>query len=211
LNLQQYPMKENIRILIADDHPFFTEGVVNALRSSSQYKIVATPHRGDEVIAAVKEHSPDIVLLDVNMPGKDGIELSRGIKEQWPVIKVILLTMYLPSDIQIHPEDELIDGYILKNSGTDILLFALEEVSKGGRFFDSDIRRTNQHSNDNFTSRLKLSTREKEILQLLIAGHLNKEIAARLFLSEMTIKTHRKNIMSKLDAHNLADLVRKSK
>jgi DNA-binding NarL/FixJ family response regulator len=204
-------MKENIRILIADDHPFFTDGVKTALLLSSQYNIIETIHNGSEVIAAVNKQKPDIVLLDVNMPGKDGIELCKEIKKQWPVVKVILLTMYMPSDVQLNPEDDLIDGYVLKNSGSDILLHALNEVSIGLRYFDPNIKIQNHHSTDNFTNRLKLSSREKEILQLLTAGLSNKEIAARLFLSEMTIKTHRKNIMSKLDAHNLADLLQKSK
>ena len=204
-------MKEHIRILIADDHPFFTNGVINALKNYPTYQIVSTPHDGNQVIADVREHLPDIILLDVNLPGKDGLALFPEIKKQWPDIKIILLTMYMPSDIQLQPEESVIDGYILKNSGTEILLFALDEVSNGHRFFDPNIRPSNNHSEDNFTNRLKLSSREKEILQLLIAGLSNKEIAARLFLSELTIKTHRKNIMSKLDAHNLADLLRKSK
>ena len=204
-------MKETIRILIADDHPFFTNGVSNALQHATQYKIVATPHDGSQVISAVKEVQPDIVLLDVNLPGIDGLALFKEIKKEWPAIKVILLTMYMPSDIRLQPEATLLDGYILKNSGSDVLLHALEEVNNGHRYFDPHIRSSNHHSEDDFTNRLKLSSREKEILQLLIAGLSNKEIASRLFLSELTIKTHRKNIMSKLDAHNLADLLRKGK
>ena len=204
-------MKRDIRILIADDHPFFTDGVINALRNYPHYSIVATPHHGNQVMAATKDNYPDIILLDVNLPGKDGLALFKEIKQEWPDIKVLLLTMYMPSDIQLHPEESLIDGYILKNSGSDILLFALDEVSSGRRFFDPNIKGNNLHSQDNFTNHLKLSSREKEILQLLIAGLSNKEIATRLFLSELTIKTHRKNIMSKMDAHNLADLLRKSK
>lgn len=204
-------MKKDIRILIADDHPFFTDGVINTLRNHPHYIIVATPHDGNEVFAATREHLPDIILLDVNLPGKDGLALFKEIKQWWPEIKVVLLTMYMPSDIQLHPEESLIDGYILKNSGSDILLYALDEVSNGRRFFDPNIKGNNLYSQDNFTNHLKLSSREKEILQLLIAGLSNKEIATRLFLSELTIKTHRKNIMNKLDAHNLADLLRKSK
>ncbi len=204
-------MKENIRILIADDHPFFIDGVINALRAYPQYQIVATAQNGNEVLAMVKQHLPGIVLLDVNLPGKDGLALFEAIKKEWPEIKVLLLTMYMPSDIQLQPEESAIDGYILKNSGSETLLLALDEVSAGRRFFDPHIRHTNHHGEDNFTNRLKLSSREKEILQLLIAGLSNKEIASRLFLSELTIKTHRKNIMGKLGAHNLADLLQKSK
>lgn len=204
-------MKENIRILLADDHPFFTDGVKTTLHAYRVYTIVAAVHDGLKVTTAVKECNPHIVLLDVNMPGKDGLEITREIKKLMPGIKVILLTMYMPSDIQLNPDDTLIDGFVLKNSGSQILLTALEEVSLGLRYFDPTIKLLNHHITDNFTTRLRLSTREKEILQLLIAGHSNKEIAALLFLSEMTIKTHRKNLMSKMDVHNLAELMQKSK
>lgn len=204
-------MKENIRILLADDHPFFTDGVKTTLQAYPVYTIVAAIHDGLAVVKAVKEYNPQIVLLDVNMPGKDGIEITREIKKLMPETKVILLTMYMPSDIQLNPDDKLVDGFVLKNSGSEILLSALEYVSFGFRYFDPTIKLLNHHSSDNFTTRLKLSSREKEILQLLIAGYSNKEIAAQLFLSEMTIKTHRKNLMSKMDVHNLAELMQKSK
>jgi len=204
-------MKENIRLLIVDDHPFFTDGVINSLNLSSQYIIAATIHDGLQVAAKVKHLQPDIILLDVNLPGKDGIEICKEVKKIQPKIRIILLTMYMPSDIQLNPDTELVDGYVLKNSGSEILLKALDDVSIGLRYFDPNIKALNHHSKDNFTSRLKLSSREKEILQLLIAGYSNKEMATKLFLSEMTIKTHRKNIMSKFDAHNLADLLQKSK
>ena len=204
-------MKQTLPILVVDDHPFFTDGVKNSLQSSSRYEIIESIHNSDLVIPAIIKYNPDIILLDVNMPGKDGIELCKEIKKSWPSIKVILLTMYMPSDIQLDTEDELVDGFVLKNSGSNILLNALNDVSIGIRYFDPNIKMQNHHSTDNFTNRLKLSSREKEILQLLTAGLSNKEIATKLFLSEMTIKTHRKNIMSKLDAHNLADLLQKSK
>lgn len=204
-------MKESIRILIADDHPFFTDGVRNSLHQNSRYTVVGTVHEGTEVLFKVKQLQPEIILLDVNMPGKDGIEICREIKKMQAGIRVILLTMYMPSDIQLDREDELVDGYVLKNSGIEILLKALEQVENGSRYFDPNVKPINHHSADNFTNGLKLSSREKEILQLLIAGLTNKEIATRLCLSEMTIKTHRKNIMGKMDAHNLADLLQKSK
>lgn len=195
--------------MIADDHPFFTEGVVNALKPHSDIQVVATLHHGEMVVKEVAEVLPDVILLDVNMPGRDGLSIAAEIKEKFPAVKVVLLTMYMPSDLQLKNEDRLVDGYVLKNSGTDTLLYALEEVSEGRRFFDPAIRQTNQHGKDTFTGKLKLSSREKEIFQLLIEGCSNKEIAAKLFLSELTIKTHRKNIMGKLGAHNLAELLRK--
>jgi len=204
-------MKENIRLIIADDHPLFTEGVINALRHHPQFAVVSTPQDGEKVIAAIAENSPDLLLLDINLPGRDGISLAKDIRKKWPAVKIILLTMYMPADIQLQTDASFFNGYVLKNSGTGVLVTALEEVLKGNRFLDPNIQTWNRHSQDHFTNHLKLSTREKEILQLLIGGQSNKQIAETLFLSELTIKTHRKNIMSKLGAHNLADLLKKGR
>lgn len=204
-------MKENIRILIADDHPFFTEGVINALRPNPQYSIVSSPYDGNLVIASIQEKQPAIILLDINLPGRDGLSLAKEIRNIWPPLRIILLTMYMPEDIQLATDAPFFDGYVLKNSGTEVLLSAITAVKEGERFLDPNIKPGNHHSQDNFTKQLKLSSREKEILQLLIAGHNNRQIAALLFLSELTIKTHRKNLMSKLGAHNLADLLNKGK
>ena len=117
--------------------------------------------------------------------------------------------MYMPADIRLQPEKQPIDAYVLKNSGTDILLAALETINNGGRYFDPNIQATNHHANDDFSRKLKLSSREIEILQLLKEGYSNKEISQHLFLSELTVKTHRKNIMTKMGAKNIADLLRK--
>lgn len=204
-------MKENIRILIADDHPFFTEGVVNALRQHPQYIIVSTPQHGENVVSAVQESNPDIVILDINMPGRDGISIAKEIRNSWPEIKIMLLTMYMPADIDLSTSASFFDAYVLKNSGTVILLEAVQKLLNDKRFLDPNISDSSLHSKDNFTNHLKLSSREKEILQLLISGLNNKQIADQLFLSELTIKTHRKNLMNKLGAHNLADLLKKGK
>ena len=203
-------MKQTLTILLADDHPFFTEGVSNALRDSRNYEIIATAGSGPEVMESMERKPADILLLDVNMPGINGLDLSKAIRKKWPDVKIILLTMYSPADLGISPETDVFDGFVLKNSGTGILLEALEQVGQGHRYMDPGAGSLNPHAEDPFSKSLKLSTREKEILQLLIAGLSNKEIASRLFLSELTIKTHRKNIMSKLGAHNLAELLRKT-
>ena len=204
-------MKENIRILIADDHPFFTEGVINTLRQHPHYIIVSTPQHGDNVIPAVRDSDPHVVILDINMPGRDGISIAKEIRNTWPEIKIMLLTMYMPADIDLSTNTGFFDAYVLKNSGTAILLEAIQKILLSKRFLDPNIADSSLHSKDNFTNHLKLSSREKEILQLLISGLNNKQIADQLFLSELTIKTHRKNLMNKMGAHNLADLLRKGK
>jgi DNA-binding NarL/FixJ family response regulator len=204
-------MIQHIRILIADDHPLFIDGVLNAFRGNEQYQVAATEEDGTKVEEAVSKNQPDIILLDINLPGKDGISIAKDIRKNHPKCKIILLTMYMPADVQIPDNATFFDGYVLKNSGTAILLAAISKVIRGYRFLDPNLQTSNQHGGDQFSKHMKLSTREKEILRLLIGGSNNKQIADQLFLSELTIKTHRKNLMSKLGAHNLADLLRKGK
>ncbi len=202
-------MKQPNRILIVDDHPFFSEGLINALRSYPEYQVCGTIQLGTEVMSAIKQLTPTILILDINIPGINGIELLPQIKKEFPAVKIIILSMYLPADIRMQPEKEPIDAYVLKNSGIDTLLTALAELENNKRFFDPLITKNNLHSGDNFSRKLKLSTRELEILQLLREGYSSKEISQKLFLSELTVKTHRKNIMAKMDAKNVADLLRK--
>lgn len=203
-------MNEPIRILIADDHPFFAEGVINALRPFTQYTVVASVTNSAEAMYSIPVSIPDIAILDINMPGQNGIDLMHSIKSKWPHIKIMILSMYMPSAIKLLPEKEGIDAYVLKNSGTEVLLAALEELALGHTFYDPHIQLQNNHSADGFTQTLKLSSREKEILQMIKNGDSTKDIATALFISELTVKTHRKNIMAKMDSKNVADLIRKS-
>lgn len=202
-------MKQTNRILIADDHPFFSEGLINALRPYSEYTVIYTVQSGADVLPAVKKYIPDVLILDINLQDISGVDLLPQLKKEFPLLRIMILSMYMPADIRIHPEKEQIDAYVLKNSGTDTLLTALNELVKGSRFFDPLIKSNNHHSNDDFSRKLKLSSREIEILELLREGYSNKEIAEKLFLSELTVKTHRKNMMAKMDAKNIADLLRK--
>jgi len=201
--------KNTIRLLLVDDHPFFSEGLKNALAPYPEYVIAGTVQHGNHVISSIKELNPDVLILDINLPGKTGVELFPQIKKEFPAVKIMILTMYMPVDIRINPEKELIDAYVLKNSGTETMLCALEEICNGRKYLDPIIKTNNHHSQDDFSRKLKLSSREIEILQLLREGYSNKEIAQKLFLSELTVKTHRKNIMAKMDAKNIADLLRK--
>lgn len=182
---------------------------MNALRPYPEYIVTGSVQSGYDVMGAIRINEPDVIILDINLPGINGLELVPVLKEKYPQLKIILLSMYMPADIRLDAEKQPIDAYVLKNSGTDIILAALEQVTAGKRFFDPNIQSANLHSNDNFSRKLKLSSRELEILQLLKDGYSNKEISQKLFLSELTVKTHRKNIMTKMGARNIADLLRK--
>ena len=203
-------MSEIVRILIADDHPFFSEGVINALLPYNQYQVVSNVTNAADVITTIPQAQPHIIILDINMPGQNGLELIERLRSMWPQIKILVLTMYMPSDINLQPEKAGIDAYVIKNSGTEILLTALAELCKGNKYFDPDIQRQNHHSADGFSKVLKLSSREKEILQMIKDGHNTSAIAAALFISVFTVKTHRKNIMNKMEVKNVAALIKKT-
>jgi DNA-binding NarL/FixJ family response regulator len=202
-------MKSTTRIIIVDDHPFFSDGIINALQPYQQYQVAGAFHHGHDVLPQVKNLCPDIIILDINLPGITGLELLTPLKKDFPQLKIMLLSMYMPSDVQLGPDNELIDAYVLKNSGTETLLAALQELTAGKRFFDPTIKNNNHHSQDKFSQQLKLSSREKDIIRLLKEGLTNREVAAKLFISELTVKTHRKNIMAKLGVRNLAALLKK--
>jgi DNA-binding NarL/FixJ family response regulator len=205
------PSQQPLRVVIAEDHPFFSQGLTGTLEQKANCRVLAQTERGDTLLPLLEEHRPDVVLLDINLPGKDGLQLSREIKATYPNMKVVLLTMYLPSELRIDVQDIAADAYILKNSGTETLLAALQMLQAGRKYIDPLIQQRTTVVADNFSQKARLSTREKEILQLLLSGLSNTEVAQKLFLSELTIKTHRKNIMAKLDAHNLAELMQRGR
>ncbi len=203
-------MSQPFRILIADDHPFFSDGVINALMPHKQYEVVGSVTNAADVITSIPQLQPQILILDINMPGQNGLELIGRLRSGWPQIKILVLSMYMPSDINLQPEKAGIDGYVLKNSGTETLLTALGEICDGGKYFDPNIQRQNNHSEDGFSRVLKLSSREKEILQMIKDGNNTNDIAVALFISVLTVKTHRKNIMAKMDVKNVAALIKKT-
>ena len=203
--------QKQYRIMIAEDHPFFAQGLINTISDFGGYEILSQTGNGNDVMLLLEKQAPDLVMLDINLPGKDGLQLTEEIKKKYPGIKIVLLTMYLPSEIKVSPDHLMADGYILKNSGSETLKAALISIMAGEKYIDPNIHDVRITNNDAFANQAKLSTREKEILKLLVGGMSNTQISEKLFLSEFTIKTHRKNIMQKLDAHNLAELMNKSR
>ena len=202
-------MKKPIKIAIAEDHPLFSEGVKNVLKRRPNYELICSITNAGGLSKMIKANTPDILILDVNLSGENGLEQVSDLKNIHNGLKILILTMYMPEDIQWQNYKHLIDAYVLKNSGTDILIKALDSICKKETFLDPNIKESNHHSDDTFKHKLKLSTRENEILLFLQEGLSNKEIADKLFLSELTVKTHRKNIMQKMKVTKLVDLIRK--
>ncbi|HEU4633178.1 MAG TPA: response regulator transcription factor [Flavisolibacter sp.] len=203
-------MNQLIKLLLADDHPMFLEGVRNALQKFEHLQIVAECTDGNAVEACLRRQPVDVAVLDVNMPGKNGLELARIIRQAYPHIKIVFLTMYHPEALAAEALDSpFSQGYVLKNSGSHVLCEAVETAHAGKVYIDPKLKDAiHLPSADVFPSAVKLSSREKEIIKLILQGKGNREMAEDLFISELTIKTHRKNIYSKLDVRNVAELIR---
>lgn len=207
--------KKKVKIFIADDHPLMREGVRNILLKNPAYSIIGEAATGEEALIGVKKQRPDIVFMDIGMPGMGGLEATKEITEEFPETKVIILSMHSEQYRVIDALKAGAMGYVLKGSSFSEVLESVERVLSGKRYTSPSITEslinelasqvTKKDIEDPFST---LTNRENEILKLLILGGNNEEIAEKLFISAHTVKTHRNNIMKKLDAHNLGDLVR---
>jgi DNA-binding NarL/FixJ family response regulator len=191
-----------LSIYIADDHAIVVDGLKEILRLQPLWHIIGTAANGEELIDLISARRSDVVILDINMPKLNGIQCTEWIKKRFPETKVIILTMF-PEKTYI---DQLInagaDGCLLKSRGSQDLLDAIERVTSGKSYFDTirDFVVKDVHPIFN------LSERELEIIRLIVNGSTSTEIAAQLFLSEHTVKTHRKNIFRKIGINSISQL-----
>ena len=197
------------KIGIVDDHLLFAEGISNIISTKPNMELVFVTSSVAEMNELLQKQAIDFLLLDVNLPPYNGIELLKQLKQDYKEIKVMILSMYQPADIKLDMNNFKGDAYVLKISGKHILEDALDNMINGVQYFDPNIL-VQLPIQDSFTTQLKLSKREKEIISLIASGKTSKEIASLLFLSELTIKTHRKNISEKLGTSGMADLISKS-
>ena len=204
----------SIRILLADDHAMMRQGLRHILESQPEFEIVAETSSGIEAIESARHLKPDVAIVDVAMKELNGIEATAQILKHSPHTAVLILSMYSDERYVLRAVKAGARGYVLKNSAGDELIQAIHAVEKGLAFFSPAVGRIFQ----NGFARLKdarettdrydlLTSRERQIYQLLAEGNSNKDIANRLSLSLHTVETHRWRIMEKLDLHSTADLV----
>ena len=198
----------SVKILLVDDHNLVTEGIARIINSDKNYSVIAQLTNGQDAIEYVKNNTVQIVIMDINMPGIDGIVATKEIKKIVPGIKIIGLSM-LGDYGTIHKMLESgADGYLLKNISGDELFTAITQVLDGKTYLSPELQQLLLKGLRDQKNIPQLTKKEKEVLGFIAGGLTNKEIAAKMQIGEETIKSHRKNIMHKFNIHNTAELVR---
>ena len=199
------------KVLLADDHQFLLEGIISILKDEPAFEIVATANNGFELMDAVVKHRPALVILDLNMPGYDGLQCLQKIKKNSPEIKVMILSNYSQPELVEEVKKMQADGYLIKNSSAETLKEAIAEILLGKKYFPAqhEMKPVADDSFyfDEFLKKYQLTKREVEIIKMVCQEMSTKEIAAALFLSDLTINTHRRNIFRKLELKNVAGLM----
>ena len=203
-----------IRLLLADDHTLFRQGIRNLISTEADMEVVAEASNGGDAVERAEETRPDIILMDIGMPGLSSFEATRQIKKNRPETKVLFLTMYDDEDYLVEGMEVGASGYVLKDSPAPQLVAAIRDAQRGGSYLSP---RMLSQLVDDFRTRIKsatrmprfatLTSREREVLKMLAEGNSVKEIACDLNLSVKTVEAHKFNLMRKLDIHNKAQLV----
>lgn len=194
-----------VKLFIVDDHYMVIEGIRSLLQNEKGIEWMGHAMSADSCLAFLKQQQPDVILMDINMPGKTGIELCAEVKKLYPSVFVIgLSTFNQQSFIQKMMENGA-SGYVLKNATREELMEAIHTVFRGKIYLSFDVSRS---INDAGKNNILLTRREKEVLELIAEGLTNQEIADKLFISVSTVDTHRKNLLAKLEAKNVAMMVK---
>jgi len=203
-----------IRIILADDHTVVRKGLRMLLETQPDFTVVSDAADGRETVAMAEQYLPDVIVMDVAMPGMNGIEAARQISAKHPQIAIVFLSMHLDEAYVLKALKSGARAYLLKDSAEYDLINAIKAVHQGKAFFSPAISKMlvedymhQMRERDVEDSYELLTTREREVLQLLAEGKSNKEVAGVLNLSLYTVETHRSNIFQKLNLHSSAELI----
>lgn len=209
-----------IKVMIVDDHSILRSGLTMLLNAEDDIKVIGEASSGEDALELLRNLKPDVVLLDLTMPGIGGIETLKLCKEKYPDVNILILTMhddekFLPKILELGAS-----GYVVKKSVDAVVINAIRIVAKGERFIDSSmteaLMKVNIHSANNlknkeinsFSKNKVLTAREKEVLKYIALGYSNKQLANTLFISIKTVETHKAKIKEKLNMDRRSDLVR---
>ncbi|QEC76177.1 response regulator transcription factor [Mucilaginibacter ginsenosidivorax] len=201
------PAKPAIQIIIAEDHPTFSIGVEQSLARAGNLKVIDKVTNGKQLLQLLNTKVPHLILMDILMPYMNGIEAAKQIRKDFPAIRIIFISMYEERNI-IKQCMQYGHGYIPKASTTEQLITIINTVMAGQTYYHNNRQQPFQQTySDDLIKKYKLTKREIELIQLLKNGLTTKEIAGKLFLSSLTIETHRKNIFRKLEVKNITELI----
>lgn len=203
-------------VLIVDDHPLVADGVATMLKSETGISVVGSVKTGKEALIYIENQLPDIILLDINLPDSNGLELCKTFKILHENVKIIMLSSINDGIIISQALSNGADGYLLKDMERHELLKAIYTVLKGKIYVSASANEKllevyKQSSNQNSNSKIVLTRREKEILNLLDKGFNGPQIADKLYISSYTVETHRKNLMQKLETSTTQMLLKKAR
>ena len=196
-----------IRLLLADDHAIFRQGLTQLLGNWPEAKVVAEAADGQEALELILRHKPDVAVVDIKMPRMSGIEIAQQVRAQGLATRVVLLTMHDEPALALEAEQAGVHGYVLKDNTFEEVSKAIKAVASG-RLYMSPSVSEKLHAFRLNSGGVTLSPREREVLKLIASGLSGKVIARELGISPKTVETHRVRLMTKLNLHSVAELVR---
>jgi len=203
-----------IKVAIADDHKIFRKGVILSLRAYTNIKFVLEAENGEELLNGIKENEPDVILMDLRMPGKDGMETTKIISKKFPHIKVVVLTMYEDERFVYHMMENGANGYLLKNAEPQEIRRAIMDVSEKGYYLNNFVNRillkkshARQKVAPSLNSEITLNDKEKDVLRFICMEFTAQEIAKKMEISARTVEAIKDRLMERFGSRNTAGLV----
>jgi DNA-binding NarL/FixJ family response regulator len=202
-----------IRILLADDHTLVRAGIRSLIQALPGIQVVAEAGDGREALSLIETHQPDVALLDIAMPGLNGLEVAAQVADNFPFVRVMILSMHATEEYVLRALRAGAVGYLLKDADTAELELAINAVTRGETYLSPAVskhvteyvRRVGEEAHSTLE---RLTPRQREVLQLVAEGHTTQEIARIMNVSSKTVETHRTQLMERLDIHDIAGLVR---
>jgi two-component system response regulator NreC len=206
---------KKVRLLIADDHKIFRQGIIKLLEEEPDLQVVGEAADGREVVKKATDLKPDVILMDIAMANLNGLEATKQIKKVLPESKIIMLTMHKNEEYVLQSFQAGASGYILKEGAVEELVSAIRSIHADKSFLSPTVSKTlvdaylrKMETGKTETPFDLLTDREREVLQLIAEGFTNREVAKQLYISVKTVEAHRAHIMQKLNIHDIAKLVK---
>ena len=204
--------KQIIKVLVADDHPVVRKGLQSCLSRQPNFRVVGEACDGDEALRQIRQLKPDVVLMDISMPGTDGLKVTEILRKELPDLKVLILSVHNNRQYIFRVIQAGAHGYVSKEAPPEEVVRAIESVAQGEPFFSQDIARAALQefiaSGGKKEPFAELTSRERQVLVSIAEGQSNKEIATKLGIGVRTIETHRERIMRRLRIHSVAGLTK---